>query len=89
MVNFDDGTMCLSLRDDEDQDEDVHRITFPIDSISENIVGTQTLTKNIALELRWQPLFLCFLRLASLRWLNNGIIQQCIVDLRGEGSRYR
>lgn len=68
MVNFDDDAIiCLSLNDDDDQDDDVHRITFPIDSITENIVGTQTLTKNIALEVLRQPLFLCFLKLASLR----------------------
>ncbi len=74
VVNFDDGTICLSLSDDDDQDDDVHRIIFPIESISENMVGTQTLTKNIALEVRRQPLFLCFLRLASPRLLA-GIIQ--------------
>lgn len=61
----------------------MHRITtFLIDSISENnIVGTQNLAKNISLEVRRQPLFLCFLKppniceeTSSLRRLDGIII---------------
>ena len=79
MVIFDDDDAILfvSLNDGTDQDDDVHRIKLPIDSISENMVGMQTLTKNIALlEVRRLA---CFLKQLPLRWL--GSILKYVIDL--------
>ena len=79
MVIFDDDDAILfvSLNDGADQDDDVHRIKFPIDSIIENMVGMQTLTKNIALlEVRR---LVCFLKQLPLRWL--GILKYVNIDL--------
>ena len=77
MVIFDDDAILfVSLNDGADQDDDVHRIKLPIDSISENMVGMQTLTKNIALlEVRRLA---CFLKQLPLRWL--GILKY-VIDL--------
>ena len=72
MVIFDDDAILfVSLNDDADQDDDVHRIKLLIVSISENMVGMQTLTKNIALlEVRRLARFLRQqLPSPLLRWL--------------------